>query len=44
MVFILEISLPIIVKLSKEPYENKKCIIRQGILVTASMNREKSNE
>ena len=26
------------VKLSKEPYENKKCIIRQGILVPASMN------
>lgn len=32
------------VKLSNEPYENKKCIIRQGILVPASMNREKSNE
>ncbi|MBQ3946815.1 MAG: hypothetical protein II670_14610 [Alphaproteobacteria bacterium] len=26
------------VKLSKEPYENKKCIIRQGILIPASMN------
>ena len=26
------------VKLSKGPYENKKCIIRQGILVPASMN------
>ena len=26
------------VKLSNGPYENKKCIIRQGILVSASMN------
>lgn len=26
------------VRLSNGPYENKKCIIRQGILVSASMN------